>query len=389
MMRSQDLFVFPESEITGRVAACQAKLADAGMAGMVVSAESNLNYYCNFSTHAPWTTYTRPSFLFIPAKGTPVLYTQVFLTPEARAITAGCECRNFDSLLGPTAQELAALMGELGMATGKIGFELGFEQRMGFQIDTFLGLKDCLPEAEFVDAADLVWSQRIIKSANEIECHRRACQATSYVHDHVFPQIRKGMSEIEISRMTQQLMLEGGAEYPGFVIITSGKGNYERISKTATNRCLADGDILWLDLGARYRGYWSDFCRAGVVGGPDPVRAGLQDKIHEVTMRAAESIRPGTPVAEVARACGRELERMGFDATFECGRMGHGMGLMSTEPPSVTIYDDTVLQEGMIINLEPGLVDDRGVFDIEENFVVTKDGCECLSGGSRKLHVIE
>jgi Xaa-Pro aminopeptidase len=184
-------------------------------------------------------------------------------------------------------------------------------------------------------------------------------------------------------------MLEGGAEYPGFVIITSGEGNYGRISKTNTNRRLVKGDYLWLDLGARYKGYWSDFCRSGEVGSITKERDDLQNTIHEVTMRAAEVMKPGMPVADVARACGRELERAGFEATFDCGRMGHGMGLMSTEPPSVTIYDDTILQEGMIINLEPGIVTDIGVFDLEENFVITKDGFETLSGGSRKLHLIK
>ncbi len=78
-----------------------------------------------------------------------------------------------------------------------------------------------------------------------------------------------------------------------------------------------------------------------------------------------------------------------FEATFDCGRMGHGMGLMSTEPPSVTIYDDTILQEGVIINLEPGVVDDTGVYDLEENFVIKKDGYELLSGGQRELHQIK
>ncbi len=64
-------------------------------------------------------------------------------------------------------------------------------------------------------------------------------------------------------------------------------------------------------------------------------------------------------------------------------------GLMSTEPPSVTIYDDTILQEGMIVNLEPGVVNEIGVFDLEENFVITKDGFETLSGGSRTIHRIK
>ncbi len=388
MSLDMELLVFEEQDFEARIAACQKKMQETGMAGLVLSAESNLNYFCNFATHAPWTTYTRPSFLFVPGKGRPVLYTQVFLTPEARAVSHACDVRNFDSLLGPTPKEIAGLMHDLHMNSGEIGFELGFEQRMGFEVGVFLALQNLLKEAKFVDASSLIWSLRLIKSEKEIECHRRACKATSFAHDRVYEVVQKGMSEAHISRLCQQFMLEGGAEYPGFVIITSGEGNYERISKIATNRTLQDGDMLWVDLGARYRGYWSDFCRAGVVGKMDSERETRQNKIHEVTMRASESIKPGVPVAELANACATELKRQGFDATFDCGRMGHGMGLMSTEPPSVTLYDEGVLQEGMIINLEPGLVEAQGVFDIEENFVVTKDGCECLSGGVRKLHRI-
>lgn len=68
--------------------------------------------------------------------------------------------------------------------------------------------------------------------------------------------------------------------------------------------------------------------------------------------------------------------------------MGHGMGLMSTEPPSVTVRDEGILRPGMIINLEPGILVDTGVFCIEENYVITEDGYERLSTGSRKLHQI-
>lgn len=383
-----EIIKFTKEDILPRITLCQEKMREQNFSGLVLTAESNLSYYADYRTHAPWTTFTRPTFLFIPQKGTPKLLAQTFIVPEARAITKGCEVIGFDSLLGPTALELKKIMEDLGMSQGRIGFELGFEQRIGFQVDTYEALKEALSEAEFVDAAPLIWSQRIIKSPKEIECLRRACQATSYAHDKVFANVSKGMTEREISQLAQKYMLDGGAEYPGFVIITSGEGNYERISKVSTDRQLQDGDLLWIDLGARYNGYWSDFCRTGVVGEISEERKELQRKIHGITMRAAECMKPGVPVSEVARACGRELERAGFEATFECGRMGHGMGLMSTEPPSVTIYDDTILQEGMIINLEPGVVNEIGVFDLEENFVITKDGYELLSGGSREIHSI-
>ena len=384
-----DILIFENQEFLDRISYCQTLLGEQGFSGMMVSAEANINYYSGYRTHAPWTTFTRPMFLFIPTSGQPLLYTQTFVTPEARVRSHGCIHRNFDSLLGPTAQELAGIMEELNMHRGKIGLELGFEQRINYQPDVFLALRDALPDASFADASGIIWTQRLIKSPAEIECHRRACAATGYAQDKLFENIEAGMSEREISMLAQQYMLEGGAEYPGFVIITSGSGNYERISAISSGRRLQQGDMLWLDLGAIYNGYWSDFCRAGIVGPVSAERGRMQDDIYDVTEEAASTMGPGVPIADVAMACGKALEKRGYSATYDCGRMGHGMGLMSTEPPSVTIHDTGVLKEGMIINLEPGILVDSGVFCIEEDYVITKNGFERLSCGSRKLHSIK
>ncbi len=379
---------FTEEDIQARIDLCQKNMNEQGFEGVVFSAESNMNYYSNFHTHAPWTTFTRPMFLFVPKEGKPVLYLHIFQTPDARAISKACDIRAFESLLGPNALQIAEIMRELNMGSGKIGFEKGYEQLMGFQINLYEGLKEELSSASFEDASDLIWSQRLIKSPKEIECIRRACNATSYAHDKIFKNIKAGMTEHEVSRLVKQYMLEGGADQPGFVLITAGEGNYDRISKTATDRELQDGDLIVLDLGARYNHYWSDFCRLAVVGEISEERREIQRKVREVTMRASKVMKPGVAVADVARACAEEMVKVGFEANFDCGRMGHGMGLLSTEPPSVTIYDETILEEGMIINLEPGIVNELGAFNLEENFVITKDGCELLSSASREFHSV-
>lgn len=383
-----DIFL-EEKEILSRIDAFQKKLAKLDVAGVLLSSETNVLYFSGYSSHAPWSTFTRPSFMFIGASGKPILYLQTFVAPEARASTFGCEVMQFDSLLGPTPKELQDIMYQNGLKNGKIGFELGFEQRIGFQVDIFLELKNLCKNETFIDISKTIWEQRIIKSSYEIECIKRACNATSYAHDEIYKYLKQGMSERDIIRKVQSLMLDGGAESPGFEIITSGKGNYGRISKINTNRNLLAGDFLWLDLGARYNGYYSDFCRAGYVGVVPKKFNDLQKVVEEVTANAACIMKPGISVAELAKKCQDELKKNGEDATFDCGRMGHGMGLNSTEPPSVTIYDDTILDEGMIINLEPGIVNCDGVFVIEENYVITKNGFERLSGGNRSIRQIK
>lgn len=376
-------------EIENRVEKCRREMARADWNGMLLSAESNVYYFTGYRTHSPWNTFTRPMFLFIPSSGTPMMYTQGFVSPEAQFRAPNIIHKSFDSLLGPTANDLADIFEELGMNKGKVGFEIGFEQRINYQVDTFLALIRLLKDVEVVDASGLLWRQRIIKSPSEIECHRRACLATNYAFERIFDEIREGMNEHEVTAIARRAMLEGGADSDGFVVITSGPGNYGRISGISTNRRLEKGDLLWVDLGAEYNGYWSDFCRAGIVGPIDDLRRKLQHDVHEATMEASKHIRPGVPFSQLASACNEALVKRGYDLSYDCGRMGHGIGLLNTEPPSITIHEEGHFEEGMIINIEPGLIMDNGVFCVEENFVVTKDGAERLSGGNCELNVIK
>lgn len=383
-----DVLQFTKQELEARISLCQSKLKEAGMSGMVVSSDQNIAYYADFKSPCRWNTFTRPTFMFIPVTGTPVLYAQIMFAPVAQEHASYYEIKSFESLMGPTAEEIVEVMAALGMATGNVGFELGHEQRIGFQVDTFLALKEALTEATIVDASPLIWTQRYIKSEMEIACIRRACQATSYAFDRLYENIKKDMTERDITIMAQRYMLDGGAERPGFHIITAGEGNYGRICGSGGNRKLQDGDFLWLDMGAVYNGYWADFCRSGVVGEVSENRAHLQNLVHEVTMEAAQMLRPGVNVKEVAQACIAGMQKRGVDIKFECGRMGHGIGLNSTEPPSITVNDDFILEEGMVIALEPGLATEDGLYDIEEIFVVRKNGGECLSDSDRTLHII-
>ncbi|MCL5075214.1 MAG: Xaa-Pro peptidase family protein [Chloroflexi bacterium] len=382
------LLEFPLEEIQARIQRLQQSMENAELAGTVITAESNFYYFSGYRTHTPWSTFARAVWLFVPAKGSAVLLVHRFVEPEAQARSAVTDVRCYDSLTGTPLDQVVEIIAELGMDRGRIGWELGYEQRLGVAPQEFEGLRRMLPLARFEDASALIWSLRMIKSVAEIACLRQACQATDWALSHIFAEIREGMTEKEISRRASALMLGAGAEAPGFVIIVSGEGNYERISGIATNRRIERGDMVWLDLSAVVGGYWTDYCRAGVVGGPTDEQRKLQAIVHEVTMKAVAKIAPGVPVAEIARECARGMQEYGFDPSFDCGRMGHGIGLNSTEPPHVATYDNTILQPGMTITVEPGIVNERGVFDIEENVAVTERGYEILSKASRELHTI-
>jgi Xaa-Pro aminopeptidase len=141
--------------------------------------------------------------------------------------------------------------------------------------------------------------------------------------------------------------------------------------------------MVWLDAGCTIDGYYSDFSRAGVIGGPTKKQQQVQRQIHEITLAGVEMVRPGVRAAEIAAYCNREVERLDLAITSNisglAGRVGHGLGLAAAEWPSLNPESQAVLGAGMVITIEPGVATTFGTFHVEENVRVTGTGYEILS----------
>jgi Xaa-Pro aminopeptidase len=103
-------------------------------------------------------------------------------------------------------------------------------------------------------------------------------------------------------------------------------------------------------------------------------------------MAGVSAIAPGVPVRAVVEAVNAKLTDAGF-APRDSGRIGHGLGLQSTEPPNVSLDDPTILDAGMVITVEPALIFDHGIYQVEQNVAVTETGHEILSRAPHQLHV--
>ena len=161
--------------------------------------------------------------------------------------------------------------------------------------------------------------------------------------------------------------------------------NHHVLSGKPTDRALECGDMLWMDLGSVYRGYWSDFCRACVVGGPTPTQRDAQSVILEVNHACVDAVKPGEPIRRIPAAAEAAFARLGMEIKVGAGRIGHGMGLMSTEPPHVAHYDATVMTPGLVFTIEPRFVNKHGIFNCEELVLVTERGGELLTAMARTL----
>jgi Xaa-Pro aminopeptidase len=366
---------------SARFVRAQGLLAGAGLDALLLASGPNLFYLAGFGGGR---SGSRPYILVLPRVGKPCLIVHQGRQYEARALAAVEDVRTYARLSQAPVEAICRVLDELGAR--RVGMELGREHTVDLQAADLKRLWQARPGLEWADAGDLLWNLRGNKSALEIDAIRRACQITGRAYDRVYAEVRAGMSEREIeARMLEEMIALGGRA--PWVLITSGAGRYDLVSKTGDSRRVETGDMVWMDAGCTCEGYHSDFSRAGVVGGATDVQRRTQERVHAVTIKTVRAIRPGARVADLAARCTAALEGLDLPAAPAvtssisglAGRIGHGLGLATTEWPSINEESEVVLEAGMVITVEPGLATTYGTFHIEENVAVTETGVELLS----------
>jgi Xaa-Pro aminopeptidase len=285
---------------------------------------------------------------------------------------------------------------DLGIRTGKIGAELGGEQRLGISYRDFCRISQALPGIEFVDASEIFWGLRMIKSPAEVDCMRKACQITGQALETCFGTVRPGMKESEAVKILLEATVDGGGA-AAWAVSNSGPYNYESGFLTSpSHEKLEPGCLLWLDTGCKFNGYACDFSRMAAVGEPSEDQQRMYDIVDGITRTVAAAVKPGVSAASLSRLCNAAFEKAGLADLWGAGdcstkhtnraqRIGHGIGMATTEPPHIAVLDETVLAPGMTVTIEPTIAMDCGHFNIEANVLVTDGGCEVLSTASREL----
>jgi Xaa-Pro aminopeptidase len=377
----------PREEYPQRLERLRVLMKAAGLEGTLLTTGMNLAYFSGYPS--PVRNVARPFFVLLPLSGDPVFFTQYGHKEEAERYSWIKDVRYYTELSHAPISMIRDALREREIFGTSIGMELGFEQTLDISHLEFCRLRDGLDPTRLVDASTMFWELRKIKSEAEIGCIRKACQITNAAYEATFSSASVGSSELQIFRTMQGNLHRGGGGAM-FLSITSGKDNYDLVTKQPDDRPLQPGDMVWMDAGCTVCGYWSDFSRGAVVGRPSAEQAHAQEAIHQITWEAVQMVRPGVPASTLARFCYSRLDQLPFPITSSIARraerVGHGVGLVTTEPPHIAEYDDTPLEPGMIITLEPGVATEYGTFNIEENLLVTPEGNEVLSQVSRALH---
>lgn len=374
---------FPEAEFAARTEGAQAAMAAAGLDALLLTTEPEVRYFTGFLTQF-WQSPTRPWFLVVPAAGKPV----------AVIPTIGVDCMSrtwlddIRSWSSPQPDDdgrtlLAATLTEVAGKAARIGIMKGKETHLRMPLGDFERLARMLPAVTFHDATPILRGLRMVKSAREIEKIAYVCDVVSGAFEAAPQLFAAGQSDVEVFRRFKIECLTRGVDDVSYLVGGAGQGGYGDIISPPSGRALRTGDVLILDTGCLFDGYFCDFDRNFAIGRADDAVRRAYAVVWRATEAGLAAARPGATCAALFAAMQAVLKAGGGPRSpqgNDVGRMGHGLGTQLTEWPSHTPWDHTVLQEGMVLTLEPGMAFAEGKIMVhEENIVVRADGAELLT----------
>ncbi len=354
---------FPEEEYLRRTVAAQLLMQEAGLAGLLLTQEADLRYFSGFLTRF-WESPTRPWFLVIPASGAPIAVIPSIGAPlmETTWIT---DIRTWPAPQ-PGNDGISLLTETLRALGGPVGVPSALESHMRMPRDTYEALRGAVL---LTDDAGIVARLRAVKSEAEIDKIAEACGIAGRAFARVPEIAAPGVPLSEVFRRFQMLCLEEGADWVPYLAGGAGPGGYADVISPATDAPLQAGDVLMLDTGLVWDGFFSDFDRNWSLGAPNGATQDAHARLIEAVEAGHDAARPGALACDVYQAM-----RAVLGVETEAGRLGHGLGMQLTEGVSLTHADRTELVPGMVITLEPGVPTQAGRIMVHEEVIAIRDG---------------
>lgn len=264
---------------------------------------------------------------------------------------------------------------------------LGIEYE-SLPVEEFFELANAIPSIKITKADSIFYDIRMIKDEQEISYLQEAVSLCDQAFEHILTIIRPGMTEKEVGLELEFFMRKAGAEgiKANHVIASGDRSSLPH--GQATDRVIQVGDFVKMDIGARINGYYSDFTRTVVLGVPSSKQLEIYQIVQKAQEAALQAIGPGKVCSELDEVARSIIRDAGYGDCFGHS-LGHSIGLAVHEKPAMRNTDDTVLQPGMVITVEPGIyIPGFGGVRIEDFLVITEDGYRNLTKATKELQIL-
>jgi Xaa-Pro aminopeptidase len=232
---------------------------------------------------------------------------------------------------------------------------------------------------------DLVEALRERKDAGELALIEAANGIATRALDRTLPQVRVGMTELEVAGVLEKALRDEGSEgFPFPSIVASGPRSALPHARSSTRR-VEPGDFLLLDFGAETHGYCADVTRTFVVGRAGPEQREVYEVVRAANEQAASKVRAGMTGRDADAIARDYIEHRGYGDLFGHS-LGHGLGLEVHEAPRLARTADAALAEGAVVTIEPGIYRPGwGGVRIEDDVFLGPDGPKILTSFPREL----
>jgi Xaa-Pro dipeptidase len=338
-----------------------------------------LSGFTSLDTVRP-TSYTRPIAVVVDASG------ECLIVPLLDEEAAGnfSEIRDIRCYTSsPAADAARALVGERLREIGTRSVAIEEDVANAEWIDF---LRAELPNGKIVHGRRWIEALRMRKDEAEIETLRRAGQLADAAITASLGASASGKAEISAETVGVVAMREAASASGGEASIVDAipmvlcGARSSMPHEFTTSREMEQGELMWHCWLVSYRGYWAENIRTGIVEDSSARFAGPFSALRESLLAGQEAATPGARACDVFDAVMGVLKSRPDDGGDVLNRSGHGMGLEYHEPPFIENSDQTVLEDGMIITVEPGIwIPGTGGLALSNTIVVRESGAELIT----------
>lgn len=359
-----------------------------------------------------YTGTAQPCNFFVPKEGEPLLQVrrawefviEEVSLPQSRLVR------------GAGLDQLEKMIEELPFPVETIGLSMDV-----IPAKLYVKIKKTFPKAKIVDVSPLILRQRSIKDRQEIELIRKTAELYTYLHETIMENLRPGITELQMASLIVKTLREHEGEtiirnrrwdanlHPdGFVscsktswrisgsaLTVTGIGLSPSLAWGASTTVISQGDLVVFDIPLNRHGYHADVARTYVVGKADARQKEMFSCVVRIQDAALAALKSGIPAENVYLEARQRAEELGVEQYFQGygdnqgTYIGHGVGLEVDEPPTLQLGEKTIMEDGMVVTLEPKLIiPEWGATFIEDCVIVTAAGNELIETVPRELFEI-
>jgi Xaa-Pro aminopeptidase len=277
---------------------------------------------------------------------------------------------------GAVDHALAPVLARLDLCEARVGVdELAYAQ--------VLALRRALPRVELADGDAAMQAARVVKQPGEVAIMQEACAIAEAVTESAIDAVRPGVREYDVVAEAMRTLYRLGGEMAHLAtpFVASGE-HMSPPNRFASDKLIREGDLVFIDIGAMWNGYYADMGRTVICGRPGRRQREVYTAVHHALRAGTAAMTAGATTDDVAAAVRAEGEARGFGEDFLSLFIGHGVGMGANEPPyvgeSLAGAETVTLRPGMTLALEPliwvpGARGGAGV-RLEDTVAVGEDG---------------